>query len=305
MDESEWTRVMVDLLALALRLEGEGQYNLAKLARATADSLARRAAYRQARPPDGLNLAAEVNRVIDGLAGLAVDEAVVAALRRGAAVLAEGRLPLIDDTPHPYVCRTCGAMALGTPTDNCPTCGARPDTFQWFPPVYWLQALDPPAAQDRLRRTPFEVAALLDGLTEEDMARRPADGGWAVRHILTHLRDAQDVLEFRLGLFAQEDNPQLESKAVFEWATSEAERPPTARELLATYQATRARVLETLDALPPADWWRPGRHQEFGVVTLGQQVSYFATHEVTHLPQLAALRTGLVASTGDQTGAQA
>ena len=47
MENPEWTHALLPLLTLALRLEGEGQYNLAKLARATADALGRRAAYQQ------------------------------------------------------------------------------------------------------------------------------------------------------------------------------------------------------------------------------------------------------------------
>jgi len=42
--------------------------------------------------------------------------------------------------------------------------------------------------------------------------------------------------------------------------------------------------------MPLADWWRTGEHEEFGTVTLRQQVSYFAAHELTHLPQIEALR---------------
>ncbi len=42
--------------------------------------------------------------------------------------------------------------------------------------------------------------------------------------------------------------------------------------------------------MPLAYWWRTGRHQEFGAVTLRKQASYFAAHERTHLPQLARLR---------------
>jgi hypothetical protein len=41
--------------------------------------------------------------------------------------------------------------------------------------------------------------------------------------------------------------------------------------------------------LPLVDWWRTGRHEEFGVVTIRQQVSYFAAHESTHLAQIRAL----------------
>jgi len=40
-----WQETLIHLLALAARLEGEGQYNIAKLARAAADALGRQAAW--------------------------------------------------------------------------------------------------------------------------------------------------------------------------------------------------------------------------------------------------------------------
>ena len=49
MQTSQWTDTLVQLLSLALRLESEGQYNIAKIARATADSLSRRAAWESQR----------------------------------------------------------------------------------------------------------------------------------------------------------------------------------------------------------------------------------------------------------------
>lgn len=47
-----WRDTLVHLFALAARLEGEGQYNLAKLARAAAESLSRKAAYQLDIPTD-------------------------------------------------------------------------------------------------------------------------------------------------------------------------------------------------------------------------------------------------------------
>ena len=37
MENSQWTDTLVQLLSLALRLESEGQYNIAKICRAQAD----------------------------------------------------------------------------------------------------------------------------------------------------------------------------------------------------------------------------------------------------------------------------
>jgi hypothetical protein len=44
-----------------------------------------------------------------------------------------------------------------------------------------------------------------------------------------------------------------------------------------------------LEDIPLEDWWRRGWHEEFGELRLFQQVSYFACHELTHLPQLERL----------------
>lgn len=289
-DSTQWTKSFLHLLALAATLEGEGQYNLAKLARAAADSMSRRAAYQVIIPTVKDELVASIERAADELPNLGMDKSLSDALVRGASALSEGRVPLIGETPHPYVCRTCGHLTLAEPAAPCPTCGAWPSTYQRFMPVYWLDALEPFAALAKLRQTPVAVAALLAGLPEEIMARPPQDGGWAIRNVVTHLRDAQGVLDYRLDLFREAEHPILESKAVWSWATNEAERPSATLEIFETYKASRAETLRKLDEIPLADWWRTGQHQEFGVVTLRQQVSYFAAHEITHLSQIEALR---------------
>ncbi len=290
----EWADSLVRTLTLASRLEGEGQYNLAKLARAAADALGRRAAYQQAQATSKTKLIEEIENTAQELSRLGLGEGLAAAFQQGAAALAQGRLPSIQETPHPYVCRTCGQLVLGDSTEKCPTCGAWPDTFQWFPPVYWLEALDPPAALEKLRQTPFQLAALLEGLPEQALTQEAPEGGWAMRNVIIHLRDAQDVLDYRLELFSKEEHPVLEAKAVWSWAKNEADQPPSTQEIFDEYQATRGNILARLENLPLAEWRRTGRHGEFGEVSLKQQVSYFASHELTHLPQLEKLRDQLL-----------
>ncbi len=278
------------LLALAARLEDEGQYNIAKLLRAAADAITRRGARQLATSAASEALAVEVAQAADRLVGFGLEEGLVEAFRRGATALAEGRIPLIDETPHPHVCRTCGHVVMGEVTEQCPTCGARPGAFQRFMPNYWFDALEPLALLETLRRTPDEVDALLAGLSEDAMNCPPEDGGWAVRNVVTHLRDAQQVFAYRVDLFLAEEHPLLEMKAVWTWAAREEEHPPTVAEIFAAYRVSRGDTLAKLEAMPLTFWWRTGWHQEFGAVTLRQQASYFAAHELTHLPQIEQLR---------------
>jgi hypothetical protein len=289
-ENSKWAHVLVPLLSLALRLEGEGQYNLAKLARATVDALGRRAAYQSSLSTERGELVEEIKNVTEALSRLDLGGELLIAFQHGEKALAEGRIPSISETPHPYVCRTCGYLVLGTVVEKCPICGAWPDTFQWFAPIYWLEAFDPPTALEKLRQTPMDVAALLKGLSEQAMTQAPHDGGWAIRNVLIHMRDAQGVLDYRLDLFLREAHPILGAKAVWSWAKDEEGHPPSTLAIFAAYKATRAKILARLESLPFADWWRTGQHEEFGVVSIKQQVSYFASHEITHLPQIETLR---------------
>ena len=285
----EWADALMNLVALAARLETEGQYNIAKLARAAADALARQAAYQRDIPTDKALLSAAVANAAAAVQRLMAGDELASALRVGAAALAEGRLTRIEETPNPWVCRTCGYASLTPPTAPCPTCGAWPETFQQFLPVYWLNDLEPFGAIAHLRQTPQHIAALLAGVDDAVLDRKPEAGGWSVQQALGHLRDAQGVLDQRITLILEHEDPELASLAVFDWVNQENGRPPSAREVFASYQDGRERLLARLEALPLTAWQRSGRHEEFGVVTLRQQVSYFAAHESTHMHQIQAL----------------
>lgn len=288
--DSRQAETLVELLAAADRLEGHGQYNLAKLARAAADSLARRAAHALNLSPDPAGLAATLDRLAAELPGHGLSDALAAALVRGAAAMSDGRLPLIDETPDPYVCRTCGELLMTPPTAPCPVCGAWPATFQRFRPVYWLDALGPRAALAQLAETPGVVAGLLAGLDETQLSRSADGGGWSMRQVVSHLRDAEGVLHARVQRMIAQDNPTLESLAVFAWAMSEDDRPATTTAIRQAYEASRRETLALLQGLPPEGWQRIGQHKEFGQVTILQQASYFSAHEQTHLAALTALR---------------
>jgi hypothetical protein len=289
----QWKDTFTQLLALASRLEGEGQYNLAKLCRAAIESLNRRKAYQVDVPTDKAAIVSELEQTIDALSGLGLEQDFLAAFKQGVSAMSAGRLPLIDETPNAFVCRTCGHLALTQPEEKCPVCDAWSSTFIKFLPVYWLEAFEPFTAQEKLRQTPEEVARLLDGLPEEVLSWQPEGEGWAIRNIISHMRDAQGVLDYRLDLFLKDENPVLESKAVFEWATREEERPPSTMDIFDSYRSSRQDTLQKLESIPLSDWWRTGFHTEFGPLTLRQHASYFAAHEITHLPQIQKLREKL------------
>lgn len=60
---ADWADTLAHLLALAAQLEGEGQYNIAKLARAVVESLTRQAAFEIALPSDREELVDEKGQI--------------------------------------------------------------------------------------------------------------------------------------------------------------------------------------------------------------------------------------------------
>lgn len=279
---------LIQWLALAASLEREGQYNNAKLLRAAADSFLRQAAFEVRLPSDRATLLSETSLAINALKTLQAPPALLDALVHSQAALAEDRLAAYADTPDPRVCRICGHLTFKD-EGVCPTCGAQVATFHRIRPNYWFEAFDPFELLQVLSSTPQKVAALLDAAPQQDSDRLPKAGGWTLRQALSHLNDAQGVLAFRVGLILEQDNPALEAQAVFAWAGQQEERPAAMRELFEAYCASRAQTVDRLENLPLKDWWRRGQHAEFGELKLYQQVSYFACHELTHLPQIADL----------------
>ena len=111
---------------------------------------------------------------------------------------------------------------------------------------------------------------------------------WSAVEVVTHVKDADGVLNQRVKLLLDQDKPSLEFQAVFEWAESRREASSIS-DILEAYMKSREETLQRLTDLPFANWWRRGQHQEFGEVTLLQQASYFAAHELTHVRQLNAM----------------
>jgi hypothetical protein len=286
----EWADAIVRLNAVAYSLETEGYYNVAKLARAAADSLCRRAAHAAPISAQASMLVDELAALSNRLTALGLDAGLIQALERGREALSNGLLPMFDQPGDPHVCRSCGHMVVGQPGYRCAGCGAPADTLQTFRPIYWLTALDPFSALNRLRQTPMDVAGLVAARVGRRSDPPVIEQGWDLKEALSHLLDADQLLNIRIRRMLAEDDPSLEALAVSEWADDVSRHPTRLEEVLREYQQSREATLMMLEGIPLADWWRTGRHAEFGPVTIGQQASYFALHEITHLPQIARVR---------------
>jgi hypothetical protein len=198
-----------------------------------------------------------------------------------------------DEAPDVFVCRKCGHITLGKPPDHCPVCVAWPGRFRKFVAFFNrdnTEPLNPTAVLDLLAENADELERLVDGISEESMNRQPADDVWSIRDHIAHFYDTQEMLDTRVDLMLEYDDPDLAAMAIYEFATEADRHPDTAQGTLETFHQNREACVARLREQPLSNLYRTGRHPEFGDLTILRQAAYMAYHEQVHLPEIEALR---------------
>lgn len=275
------------LYSVARGLEDEGQNNIAKLFRAAALGEMYRAS--QNRPRQGAGLEEAMREVVDELSSRdTTSESLKQAMARGVEALERGDWPLLTDIPETYVCRFCGEVMVGEKPDRCPTCNARPLTFQESLPVFYLEPLEIDELRAALEANLADVERSVDGASEEQ-----ADQGvWPMRQMLMHLLGAQELMVGRAKRMLSEDNPDLGSIPPTEVVAGKASGTPNIADLLVSYRDGRREAIELTRSLSDADFARPGLHPEWGGMTVLSQLTYLVRHEQSHLAELEERRAG-------------
>jgi hypothetical protein len=291
----DWFEGIPRMVALAERSAAEGQLNLNKLLEAAVYAQTRRAAWHYRPEVTTDRMQTELLDSIQFLKREHFAPELVAALEKGYQGLAgDHRTDLsLSDAPDTFVCRTCGHLVMNAALDRCPDCGSWPGRFRKFVAVFNGDNVEPINPLEVIRlfaRNAEELERLVIGLSEEQLATKPADNEWSIRDHVAHFYDAQEMLDTRLDLMIKYDDPELTALAIYDYATEDKGRPATTGDMLAEFLDQRARSITRLEELPLQDLWRTGRHSEFGQITILRQVAYLAYHEQTHLPEIEALR---------------
>ena len=163
----------------------------------------------------------------------------------------------------------------------------------------------------RLARTPDDVAAAIDGLSDDALSQR--GDGWSAKEVVCHLRDIEELCILRYHTMLVMDDPKVFvvgaaphdteawgiggavpfPLAPERWAEDRQYLRNDTAEALAAFRRRRGEVLAFLEALSPAQWQRGSIHPERGRVTFEDWTAGVASHDDNHLEQLRqALRSG-------------
>jgi len=138
------------------------------------------------------------------------------------------------------------------------------------------------------RRTPEVLRGLLLDLPVEWTHANEGPGTWSPFDVVGHLIHGEETIwvprvEHILRVGAAVPFPPADREAMFA-----ASRGRSLSELLETFAQRRRESLTRLESLPltNADFSRQGRHPEFGLVTLGQLLATWVTHDLGHIRQI-------------------
>ena len=139
-----------------------------------------------------------------------------------------------------------------------------------------------------LQRTPRVLRELLRDLPHDWTSATEGAGTWSPFDVVGHLihgerTDWMPRVEHILKYGDAVTFPVFDREAMFE-----ASKGLSLAELLDTFERLRQDSLTRLNqlALTDADLSRHGRHPEFGVVTMGQHLATWVTHDLGHISQI-------------------
>ena len=144
---------------------------------------------------------------------------------------------------------------------------------------------------DRYRGGFGAIERALEDITDEELDRPGADGGWSARQVVHHLADSEATAYIRLRRLIAEDEPAIQGYDEPEFARRlHYDRPIDSSVIV--LRGVRASSLDLLEALTPDEWERHGTHSESGPYSIDDWLGIYAAHCDDHAAQIRAAREG-------------
>jgi hypothetical protein len=142
-------------------------------------------------------------------------------------------------------------------------------------------------------KAPDVLAALVAGLSGEDLGQRPAPGKWCIREIVAHLADDELVVAYRMRLILSAPGTPIQAFDQDIWASTGRYSTSDVMDSLALYRTLRFANLKLLQSLTAQEWDMFGVHAERGVESVRDIAMHFAGHDINHFRQIELIRRRL------------
>lgn len=139
-----------------------------------------------------------------------------------------------------------------------------------------------------LKSLPNELDDLMSRLDDETLRWRPIPNKWSIKEIMCHLRDMERLAYLaRYRRILAEDEPFLPNVDQDRIAYEGDYNNQDAAAALEEFKWLRNETVEALNAAPPEQWTRRGRHETDGPMTVEQLViRQIKGNDLNHLVQM-------------------
>jgi DinB superfamily len=136
---------------------------------------------------------------------------------------------------------------------------------------------------------PIVLRALLRGLPDDLIRRRPAEREWAIVEVVAHLADTEERTLARTRRMLAEDEPFLDPYDPDALAAERGYIELAVAEEIARFERLREEQAMLLGGLTDGGWQRTGVHGEHGRITVQQLAAHTAGEDADHLAQIARM----------------
>jgi uncharacterized damage-inducible protein DinB len=143
---------------------------------------------------------------------------------------------------------------------------------------------------EALAAMPDRVGELIDGLSEKELRRRPAEGEWSMKEVCGHLVVDARTWQERITLMMTENDPYLKRYDSVGGVTEGGYQEGPIEETMSELRRIRRQTVETLRGLSAEGWERRGRHWSEGEMTIARACEIGLEHGEEHLEQLRETR---------------
>ncbi len=134
---------------------------------------------------------------------------------------------------------------------------------------------------------PGKLGALLEPVSEKQLACRYRAGGWTVRQVVHHLSDSHMNAFLRFKLALTEDHPSLKPYDEDAWVRTPEIGRLDPRPSLVLLEGLHQRWVALLQALPQTAWERTVYHPEHErSISLAEMLAHYAWHGEHHLAHI-------------------
>jgi hypothetical protein len=162
-------------------------------------------------------------------------------------------------------------------------------------PARYIEALRGADPFETQRKAPKRLKKILKGMSEKQLARRPAPDKWSIKEVVAHLADGEVIMGSRIRFVAAQDRPPLPGYDQDLFVQNLGIEKIKTKDLLEAFAMARKLNMQLLARLPESALDRVGLHGERGEESIRTMITMYAGHDLIHEDQVRiacdALRT--------------